>query len=93
MMIVNIYGVDGIDIDFEWFFMGMGFIFQFFIGGLIMILKNNGVIKFVSVVFGYDQLVRYMVFYNVYSSYIDIVNYQFYGEGFDICVKYKVRYV
>ncbi|XP_024377447.1 chitinase 2 [Physcomitrium patens] len=90
--IVNTYGADGIDIDLERFPTGTGSTFQSLIGGLITTLKNNGVIKFVSVAPGYDQLARYTALYNAYSSYIDTVNYQFYGEGLDTCAKYKARY-
>lgn len=41
---------------------------------------------------GYDQLARYTDLYNNYSSSIDAVNYQFYGEGLNTCAKYTARY-
>lgn len=50
------------------------------------------VIRFVSMAPGYDQLPRYTALYNNYSSYIDAVNYQFYGEGLNTCDSYKARY-
>ena len=51
-----------------------------------------GVIRFVSIAPGYAQLARYTTLYNSYSSYIDAVNDQFYGEGLNTCAKYKARY-
>lgn len=49
-------------------------------------------IRFVSIAPGYAQLARYTTLYNSYSSYIDAVNDQFYGEGLNTCAKYKARY-
>ncbi|KAG0586460.1 hypothetical protein KC19_2G091900 [Ceratodon purpureus] len=90
--IVQDYGADGIDIDIERFPNGVGSTFQSLIGQLITTLKNRGVIRFVSIAPGYDQLARYTALYNSYSTYIDAANYQFYGEGLNTCAKYKTRY-
>lgn len=89
--IVRDYGADGIDIDIERF-PGSFTTFQSLIGQLITTLKKNGVIKYVSIAPGYDQLQTYTSLYNAYSNYIDTINYQFYGEGLDTCAKYKARY-
>ena len=91
--IVQDYGADGIDIDIERFPTGTGSTFQSLMGQLITTLKNSGVISFVSLAPGYDQLARYTDLYNAYSGYIDTVNYQFYGDvGLNTCAKYTARY-
>jgi hypothetical protein len=91
--IVQDYGADGIDIDIERFPNGVGSTFQSLMGQLITSLKSNGVISFVSMAPGYDQLARYTDLYSSYGSYIDAANYQFYGDkGLNTCAKYTARF-
>lgn len=90
--IIQNYGADGIDIDIENFPNGSTN-FVYLIGQLITTLKNNGVISIASIAPGSDQLSLYTSLYNSYSSYIDIINYQFYdGEGLNTCAKYTARF-
>ncbi|KAL5711176.1 hypothetical protein ACHQM5_021665 [Ranunculus cassubicifolius] len=78
--IIQLYHLDGIDIDYEHFNAGSD-IFAECIGRLLMTLKRNGVISFASIAPYDDEPVQsmYLALWNKYGEYIDYVNYQFYG--------------
>lgn len=78
--IIEQYGLDGIDIDYE-HFKSDPETFAECIGKLITTLKQNGVISFASIApFDDDQVQsHYLALWKSYGHVIDYVNFQFYA--------------
>uniref|UniRef100_A0A803NCZ1 GH18 domain-containing protein n=1 Tax=Chenopodium quinoa TaxID=63459 RepID=A0A803NCZ1_CHEQI len=80
--IINKYHLDGIDINYEHFEGGSDTqTFVECIGRLIKNLKENNIVKFVSIApFDDDEVQkRYQALWTKYGKYIDYVNFQFYS--------------
>ncbi|KAL6641217.1 hypothetical protein ACP70R_019398 [Stipagrostis hirtigluma subsp. patula] len=80
--IVQQYGLDGIDIDYEQFQVDPA-TFAECVGRLVTTLKSSGVIKFASIApYGNADVQRhYQALWARYGGAIDYVNFQFYAYG------------
>ncbi|KAL2532708.1 Glycoside hydrolase 18 domain-containing protein [Abeliophyllum distichum] len=77
--LIETYGLDGIDIDYERFPKHNGS-FAFCIGEVITLLKNHSVISVATIAPFYSTVIPYIELYTRYGDFIDYVNYQFYTD-------------
>lgn len=91
--IIEQYGLDGIDVDYEHFHAGPD-VFAECIGRLLTVLKQNGVIKFASIAPFDDPKVQshYLALWRQYAGLVDYVNFQFYAYDDRTTVPQFLRY-
>lgn len=77
--IVEMYHLDGIDVDYEKFGRRNNS-FGHCIGELITLLKNQSVISVATIAPFYSTVIPYINLYNNHGDVIDYVNYQFYTD-------------
>ena len=91
--IINQYGLDGIDVDYEHFSADPR-TFAECIGRLVQTLKRNNVISFASIApFDDDEVqAHYQALWGKYGHLIDYVNFQFYAYDQGTTVPEFLRY-